>query len=90
MTKDEVYNVTVSPNQSLMLRCQIKFQRHVYPEWEKGSKVLDSRTLACSSKAEKEVHSYCIDIIENFEKLSNLLYIKLLLMLGHRYIDRLH
>lgn len=55
MTKDEVSNVTVSPNQSLLLRCREQELKALYSVWEKGGKILDAQTLACSSKDEKEV-----------------------------------
>lgn len=55
MKKEEVSNVTVSPDQSLLLCCRFKNKDQVYPVWEKGSEILNARALACSSKNEKEV-----------------------------------
>ncbi|TDG97302.1 hypothetical protein EPR50_G00224420 [Perca flavescens] len=55
MKNDEVSNVTVSPGQSLLLRCRIKHNGKPSPVWESGSKTMDAKTLACSSKVKKEV-----------------------------------
>lgn len=34
MQKDGVSNVTIHPNQTLLLRCRIKAYFEAYPEWE--------------------------------------------------------
>lgn len=50
MTKDEFSNVTLSPGQSLLLRCR----GHSYtpPQWEYDGKMLDAKTLACGGQKE--------------------------------------
>ncbi|XP_031137920.1 receptor-type tyrosine-protein kinase FLT3 [Sander lucioperca] len=55
MKNDEVSNVTVSPGQSLLLRCRIQHYGKPSLVWESGSKTMDAKTLACSSKVKKEV-----------------------------------
>lgn len=47
-TKDEVSNVTLSPGQSLLLRCRGKD----YPQWEYGGQTLDAETLKCDKQKE--------------------------------------
>ncbi|XP_073344451.1 receptor-type tyrosine-protein kinase FLT3 [Pagrus major] len=52
---DEVSNVTVSPGQPLLLRCRTKQEGSPSPGWEKGSKMMDAKTLACPSKVKEEI-----------------------------------
>ncbi|KAL7373603.1 hypothetical protein ABVT39_010362 [Epinephelus coioides] len=51
---DTFSNVTVSPGQSVLLRCRTQ-QR--WPEfvWGNGNKTMSHKTLACSSKVKKEI-----------------------------------
>ncbi|CAB1454411.1 unnamed protein product [Pleuronectes platessa] len=51
---NEVSNVTVSPGQSLLLRGRIKTTTCIFPEWEKGGKLLNAGTLGCSSTVKKK------------------------------------
>ncbi|XP_018529412.1 receptor-type tyrosine-protein kinase FLT3 [Lates calcarifer] len=71
--KDEVSNVTVSPGQSLLLRSRIRQYRPPSPLWEKDGKILEERTLACSSKDEKRI---CIKNDFHFDRQMAYLFIK--------------
>ncbi|XP_039982503.1 receptor-type tyrosine-protein kinase FLT3 isoform X2 [Xiphias gladius] len=73
MENDEVSNVTVSPGQSLLLRSRIQQYGPPSPVWEKGGKILDASTLACSSKVEKKI---CIKNDLHFQSLMTYLFIK--------------
>ncbi|XP_070784269.1 receptor-type tyrosine-protein kinase FLT3 [Enoplosus armatus] len=55
MKNDEVFNVTVSPGESLLLRCRLQRYWLPSPVWEKGSEIMDASTLACSSGVKKEI-----------------------------------
>ncbi|XP_044031609.1 receptor-type tyrosine-protein kinase FLT3 isoform X2 [Siniperca chuatsi] len=55
MKNDEVSDVTVSPGQSLLLRCRILQHRFQSPVWENGSKIMNASTLACSSQVKREI-----------------------------------
>lgn len=54
MKDDEVSNVSVSPGQSLLLRCRIQ-QKFASPVWENESRILNANTLACPSVEEEEI-----------------------------------
>ncbi|KAF7654023.1 hypothetical protein LDENG_00075530 [Lucifuga dentata] len=45
---DEVSNVTLNPGQTLLLRCKIPRNLKLLPVWQRGSKIMDASTLACS------------------------------------------
>ncbi|XP_051266112.1 receptor-type tyrosine-protein kinase FLT3 isoform X1 [Dicentrarchus labrax] len=51
----EFPNVTVSPGESLLLRCRIQDYWRPSPVWEKGSERMDAETLACPSKVKEEI-----------------------------------
>lgn len=51
---DKVASITISPGQSLLLRCRVKGFYSPSPVWEDSNRTMDANTLACSSKA-KEV-----------------------------------
>ncbi|XP_060950012.1 receptor-type tyrosine-protein kinase FLT3 [Limanda limanda] len=51
---NEISNVTVGPGQSLLLRSRIKTYQDPYPVWEKGGKLLNAKTLGCSSTVKKK------------------------------------
>ncbi|XP_026217646.1 receptor-type tyrosine-protein kinase FLT3 [Anabas testudineus] len=55
MKKDEVSNLTVSPHQSLLLRCRFDESKKLYPVWERDGEKLDAQTLRCSSTVDKEI-----------------------------------
>lgn len=55
MKNDEVSNVTMSPGQSLLLRCRIQQSGRPSPVWKNGNKILDAKTLSCSSKVKRKV-----------------------------------
>ncbi|XP_070709307.1 receptor-type tyrosine-protein kinase FLT3 [Pempheris klunzingeri] len=55
MKNNEVSNVTVSPGQPLLLRCRIRQDWPPFSVWERGSRVMDASTLACSSKVKMEI-----------------------------------
>ncbi|GLD54768.1 receptor-type tyrosine-protein kinase FLT3 [Lates japonicus] len=71
--KDEVSNVTVSPGQSLLLRSRIRQYSPPSPLWEKDAKVLEERTLPCSSKDEKRI---CIKNDFHYDRQIAYLFIK--------------
>ncbi|KAM3593690.1 uncharacterized protein V6R79_019352 [Siganus canaliculatus] len=54
MKSDEVSNVTVSPGQSLLLRCRIKSYLRAYPVWMVGGKIFNE-TFACPSTIKDEI-----------------------------------
>ncbi|KAL4001035.1 MHC class II antigen [Sarotherodon galilaeus] len=54
INKDEVSTVTLSKNQSLLLRCRVKGYSLRAPVWEKGGRQLDARTLLCKPEKEEE------------------------------------
>lgn len=54
MKVDEVSNITICPNQPLLLRCRIQGDFLPFPEWENDGITLDASSLACTSKV-KEV-----------------------------------
>ncbi|XP_059182503.1 receptor-type tyrosine-protein kinase FLT3 [Centropristis striata] len=54
MRTSEVSNVTVSPGQSLLLRCRIT-SYDIQPWWEKGGKTMDATTLGCPPKVKGEM-----------------------------------
>ncbi|XP_069007814.1 receptor-type tyrosine-protein kinase FLT3 [Embiotoca jacksoni] len=49
---DQVSNVTLSPGQSLLLRCRVEQFNRLFPVWENRGKELDAETLACDTKTE--------------------------------------
>ncbi|KAM9337200.1 receptor-type tyrosine-protein kinase FLT3-like [Symphorus nematophorus] len=55
LKNDEVSTVTVSPGQSLLLRCRIKEDWWPFPVWEKGGNTMNANTLACPSKVKEEI-----------------------------------
>ncbi|KAG8009456.1 Receptor-type tyrosine-protein kinase FLT3, partial [Nibea albiflora] len=67
---EEVSNVTVSAGQPLLLRCRI--QDEPRPVWEKGSEIMDSKTLKCCSEA----NEICIKNDSHLESLMAYLFIK--------------
>lgn len=54
MKNDEVSNVTVSPGQSLLLRCRIE-EYVPHPVWENGRQIMNASAWTCSSKVKREV-----------------------------------
>ncbi|XP_041817621.1 receptor-type tyrosine-protein kinase FLT3 isoform X2 [Chelmon rostratus] len=52
---DEVSNVTVSPGQSLLLRCRIRQPLPASLVWQNDHKILNANTLACSSIVKEEI-----------------------------------
>lgn len=64
MKKDEVFNLTVSPHQSLLLRCRFDESKKLYPVWERDGEKLDAQTLRCSSTVDKEVWKSSTDTTE--------------------------
>ncbi|KAG7525231.1 receptor-type tyrosine-protein kinase FLT3 [Solea senegalensis] len=70
MQRDEVSNVTLSPGQSLLLRCRIQQYAGPAVVWEKVGKTLD--VLACSSDEKK----ICIKQDRHFKSSMTYLLIK--------------
>ncbi|TKS87749.1 Receptor-type tyrosine-protein kinase FLT3 [Collichthys lucidus] len=72
---EEVSNVTVSAGQPLLLRCRIKgtsVDQCCRPVWEKGSEIMDSETLICSSEA----NEICIKNDLHYDSVMAYLFIK--------------
>lgn len=57
MRSDEVSNVTLSPGQTLLLRCRVQQYRRVYPVWENDDKILNASTLECDDKKEMCIYN---------------------------------
>lgn len=58
MRNDDVSNVTVSPGESLLLRCRIQEYGRPSLVWENGNKTMDPTTFACPSKIKGEVQLF--------------------------------
>ncbi|KAE8279883.1 Receptor-type tyrosine-protein kinase FLT3 [Larimichthys crocea] len=72
---EEVSNVTVSAGQPLLLRCRIKdtsVDQCCGPVWEKGSEIMDSETLICSSDA----NEICIKNDSHYDSVMAYLFMK--------------
>ncbi|KAI3355261.1 hypothetical protein L3Q82_018115 [Scortum barcoo] len=72
MNDHEVYNVTVSPGQPLLLRCREQ-QVVKTPEWKNGGQTLDDTTLGCSSKVKRK---FCIKNDVHFKNRMAYLFIE--------------
>ncbi|XP_037613488.1 receptor-type tyrosine-protein kinase FLT3 isoform X1 [Sebastes umbrosus] len=57
LRNDEVSNVTVSPGESLLLRCRIQAYGRPSLVWENGNKTMDPTTFACPSTVKGEICS---------------------------------
>ncbi|XP_056868686.1 receptor-type tyrosine-protein kinase FLT3 isoform X2 [Takifugu flavidus] len=53
MQEDELSNITVQPDQSLLLRCRKKAYYGPYPKWDKGGLEMDENKLACHSDSQE-------------------------------------
>ncbi|XP_034561869.1 receptor-type tyrosine-protein kinase FLT3 isoform X2 [Notolabrus celidotus] len=73
MKKNEVSNVTLSPGQSLVLRCTVLSYNPPHSVWEIGSRRMSDRSLKCSSKVKKEI---CIQNDSLYNSLMTYLYIQ--------------
>ncbi|XP_047423750.1 receptor-type tyrosine-protein kinase FLT3-like isoform X2 [Mugil cephalus] len=54
----EVSNLTLSPGQTLLLRCQKGGYTWPYPVWEKDGERLEARTVGCDLKKEMCIKNY--------------------------------
>ncbi|XP_034024960.1 receptor-type tyrosine-protein kinase FLT3 [Thalassophryne amazonica] len=55
LTNNEVSNVTVSPGQTVLLRCRFKKYQPPHPVWERRGETLDATRFGCNDNIKKEI-----------------------------------
>lgn len=58
MQEDEFSNITVHPDQSLLLRCRKEAYYGPYPMWDHGGLEMDETKLACQPDSEEVSDQY--------------------------------
>lgn len=58
MQEDTVSNVTIQPNQSLLLRCRIKTYFDPYPEWDHDGVTLNYNKSQCHPDTQEVFDQY--------------------------------
>lgn len=53
MQEEEVSNITIHPDQSLLLRCRITSYTNPNPRWDHDGVIMDNQELACLSDSQE-------------------------------------
>lgn len=58
MQEDELSNITIQPDQSLLLRCRKEAYFGFYPKWDHGGLEMNETKLACRSDSQEVPDQY--------------------------------